>query len=322
MHRIQPDLSVAIASLVLRNPVIIASGVFGYGQEYNGLVDVHQIGAIITKGISLQPSQGNPPPRIVETPSGMLNAIGLHNIGYERFVQEKLPLLRQCGTTVIVNFYGTTIHEYTELARRLSDCEGVGALEANLSCPNISRGGMSFGTDPRSAARITRALRKATQLPLIIKLTPNAGSIATIARHVADAGADAVSLINTITGMVIDIDTRTPFLGNITGGLSGPAIRPVALRMVWETVQQITIPVIGIGGIMTAADALQFLIAGAQAIQIGTGLFVNPKAPEEIVAGITAYLQKHGYSRIQEIIGSLQIPTHRTYDCDNTIHDT
>lgn len=304
-----PDLSIQIGALTLRNPVIIASGVFGYGEEYRGLIDLSRIGAVITKGISLKPSPGNPGPRIIETPSGMLNAIGLHNIGFEAFVRDKLPLLRKAGTPVIVNFYGSTIEEYAEMAALLSDCGGVHALEANISCPNIRKGGITFGTDPVMAAEVTSAIRGATSLPLIVKLTPNVTSIVSIAKSVEDAGADALSLINTITGMVIDIETKTPVLGNVTGGLSGPAIRPIALRMVWETARVVSKPIIGIGGILTAQDALQFFIAGASAIQVGTGIFVNPKAPEEIVDGVSRYLQRHRYSKITDIIGSINIPS-------------
>lgn len=304
-----PDLSIQIGALTLRNPVIIASGVFGYGEEYRELIDLSRIGAVITKGISLKPSPGNPGPRIVETPSGMLNAIGLHNIGFEAFVRDKLPLLRKVGTPVIVNFYGSTIEEYAEMAARLSECGGVHALEANISCPNIRKGGIAFGTDPVMAAEVTSAVRGATSLPLIVKLTPNVTSIASIAKSVEDAGADALSLINTITGMVIDVETKTPVLGNVTGGLSGPAIRPIALRMVWETARVVSKPIIGIGGILTAQDALQFFIAGASAIQVGTGIFVNPKAPEEIVDGVSRYLQRHRYSKITDIIGSINIPS-------------
>lgn len=300
------DLSVRIGSLKLSNPVMVASGVFGYGEEYMSLLDIRRLGAIITKGISLKPSLGNPPPRIVETPSGMLNAIGLHNVGFEVFVNEKLPLLRKFNTPVIVNFYGTSVDEYTELARRLNDIEGIAGLEANISCPNIKQGGMCFGTDAGMAHAITGALRKTTRLPLIIKLTPNVTEIAAIAKSVAEAGADAVALTNTFTGMVVDIATCRPVLGNITGGLSGPAIRPISLRMVWETVQNVSIPVIGIGGIMDAGDALQYLIAGATAIQVGTALFVNPRSPEMIIEGIEQYLREKGCSKINRIIGCLK----------------
>jgi len=303
------DLAVTIGSLRLRNPVMVASGVFGYGEEYEPLLDIRRLGAIITKGISLKPSSGNPPPRIIETPSGMLNAIGLHNVGYDVFVSEKLPFLKKFDTPVIVNFYGTSVEEYTELARRLSDIEGIAGLEANISCPNIKQGGMCFGTDAGMAHAITRALRKTTRLPLIIKLTPNVTSVAAIAKSVAEAGADAVALTNTFTGMVVDIATCRPVLANSTGGLSGPAIRPISLRMVWEAVQNIAIPVIGIGGIMDATDALQYLITGATALQVGTALFKNPRSPELILDGIEQYLRDRNFRTITRIIGCLKTNT-------------
>lgn len=300
------DLSVTISSLRLKNPVMVASGTFGYGREYAGLIDISELGAVVTKGISLKPSKGNLPPRIVETPSGMLNAIGLQNVGFEAFVSEKMPYLRQFATPVIVNFYGTSADDYGELAEKLSGVDGVAGLEANISCPNIKQGGMCFGTDASMAHSITKQIRRKTGLPLIVKLTPNVTDIASIAQAVEDAGADAVSLTNTFTGMVVDVATCRPALGNITGGLSGPAIRPLSLRMVWETVKKVSIPVIGIGGILTAHDALQFLIVGARAVQIGTGLFVSPQAPGDIVRGIGEYAQARGYTSIAPVIGCLK----------------
>jgi dihydroorotate dehydrogenase (NAD+) catalytic subunit len=300
------DLSVTIAGIGMKNPLMVASGTFGYGEEYSSAIDNNMLGAIVTKGISLEPSKGNPPPRIVETPSGMLNAIGLQNVGLDVFIREKMPYLRQFDTPVIVNFYGSAIDDYVELAARLSAVEGIAGLEANISCPNIKEGGISFGTDAVMAARVTREIRKATRLPLIVKLTPNVTDIGSIARSVQEAGADALSLTNTFTGMAVDIETCRPVLANGTGGLSGPAIRPLALRMVWETLKRVTIPVIGLGGIMTAQDALQFLIVGAQAFQIGTALFVNPQAPSEILNGIQSYLQKKKLSSLSEVVGSLQ----------------
>ena len=284
-----------------------ASGTFGYGQEYASLIDNSVLGALITKGISLLPSAGNPVPRIIETPSGMLNAIGLQNVGFEVFIAEKMPLLRKGSTPVIVNFYGNTVEQYVELAERLSTVEGISALEANISCPNIKQGGISFGTDARMAGEITARIRSVTRLPLIVKLTPNVADIALIARSVEQGGADAVSLINTLTGMVIDPATRRPILANITGGLSGPAIRPIAVRMVWQVCQAVRIPVIGLGGIMNADDALQFLIAGACAVQVGTGLFVDPSIPASIVAGIEAYMSEHGFERLEQVVGSLMV---------------
>jgi len=299
-------LSVTIGGIALRNPVMTASGTFGYGEEYAELIDLNRLGAVVTKGISLLPSHGNPPPRIVETPSGMLNAIGLQNVGFERFVSEKMPFLRNAGAPVVVNFYGCAVDEYAELARKLSDVPGIAGLEANISCPNINEGGMCFGTDAGMAHGITKAIRKASALPLIVKLTPNVTDVAAIARSVEEAGADALSLTNTFTGMVIDIETRRPVLANTTGGLSGPAIRPLALRMVWETVKEVSIPVIGVGGIMDATDALQFLIAGAKAVQVGTGLFVHPEAPLSIMGGIERYMIDRGFVDIEQIIGSLE----------------
>ncbi len=301
------NLSVSIGGLKLKNPVMIASGTFGYGEEYSSLIDINMLGAIVTKGISLEPSPGNPPPRIIETPSGMLNAIGLQNIGFESFVSDKMPLLRTYDTAVVVNFYGSKIDDYVELAEKLSGIDGVDALEANISCPNIKEGGISFGTDPEMADEVTRQVRKVTSLPLIVKLTPNVTDITAIARRVEAAGADAVSLTNTFTGMVVDIDKCRPSLANITGGLSGPAIRPISLRMVWETVNKISIPVVGIGGITDYSDALQFLICGAKAVQIGTGLFVNPKAPVSIINGIKGYMAGKRLSHINEILGCLKI---------------
>jgi dihydroorotate dehydrogenase (NAD+) catalytic subunit len=300
------DLSVTIAGIRMKNPLMTASGTFGYGEAYAGLIDNDSLGAIVTKGISLNPSQGNPPPRIVETPSGMLNAIGLQNVGLEAFLEHKMPCLRRFKTPVIVNFYGTSIDEYARLAGRLSQVPGIAGLEANISCPNIKQGGISFGTDALMAAQVTGAIRQATHLPLIVKLTPNVTDIGLIARSVQDAGADALSVTNTFTGMVIDTATCMPALANTTGGLSGPAIRPLALRMVWEALNRVTIPVIGLGGILTADDALQFLIAGASAFQIGTALFVNPAAPAEILRGIAEYLERRQLTCLGPVIGSLK----------------
>ena len=301
------NLSVSIGGLKLKNPVMVASGTFGYGEEYSSLIDVNMLGALVTKGISLEPSPGNPPPRIIETPSGMLNAIGLQNIGFESFISDKMPLLRTYDTSVVVNFYGSKIDDYVELAEKLSGIDGVDALEANISCPNIKKGGISFGADPEMAYEVTRQVRKVTSLPLIVKLTPNVTDISAVALRVEAAGADAVSLTNTFTGMVVDIDKCRPSLANITGGLSGPAVRPLSLRMVWETVNKISIPVVGIGGITDYSDALQFLICGAKAVQIGTGLFVNPKAPVSIIDGIKGYMEGKGFSDINEILGCLKV---------------
>lgn len=301
------DLQVHIGTLTLRNPVCTASGTFGYGREFASLVDLNQLGAIIVKGISLAPRPGNPPPRIVETACGMLNAIGLENVGVERFITDKLPFLRGLATPVIVNILGDSVDDYARLAGRLAEVPGISALEVNISCPNVKKGGVAFGTDPEMAAAVTAAVRQATGLPVIVKLSPNVTDITAIARAVAEAGADALSLINTLLGMAIDIRSRKPRLANIVGGLSGPAIKPVALRMVWQVARAVTIPVIGIGGITTAEDALEFLIAGATAVQVGTANFYQPTAATEIVQGLTAYLHEQGLSSIREVIGGLQV---------------
>jgi dihydroorotate dehydrogenase (NAD+) catalytic subunit len=303
----KPELGVKIGTLHLQNPVMTASGTFGYGEEFASLVNLHRLGAIIVKGISLEPRAGNPPPRIVETPCGMLNAIGLENVGLEGFVTEKLPYLQNVGTPVIVNILGNTIDDYRQLAARLNNVEGVAALEVNISCPNVKEGGVAFGTDPAMANEVTAAVRDNYNGPVIVKLSPNVTDITVIAKAVEEAGADAVSLINTILGMAIDIETCRPKLGNIVGGLSGPAIKPLALRMVWQASMSVSIPVVGIGGISTAADAIEFMLAGATAIQVGTANFINPKATEEIIHGIGQYLQARKMESVKDLIGSMQI---------------
>ncbi|MDH4322461.1 MAG: dihydroorotate dehydrogenase [Desulfobulbaceae bacterium] len=303
----QPDLRVKIGGLTLRNPVMTASGTFGYGEEFASYVNLHRLGAVVVKGISLKPRPGNPPPRIVETPCGMLNAIGLENVGADRFLTEKLPYLTKAKATVVVNVLGDSIDDYQNLAAKLDGTPGIGALEINISCPNVKKGGVAFGTDPLMAEKVTAAVRKATTLPLIVKLTPNVTDIATIAKAVEAGGADAVSLINTLLGMAIDSKTRRPKLANVVGGLSGPAVKPVALRMVWQVAKAVKIPVVGIGGISNAEDAIEFLIAGATAIEIGTANFVNPRVTEEILVGITEYLEENQLESIQELIGSLVI---------------
>lgn len=300
-----PDLRVSIGSLRLDNPVMTASGTFGYGREYAHLVDLQRLGAVVVKGLSLAPSKGNRPPRIVETASGMLNAIGLENVGIEAFIQEKLPFLEKLDVPVIANIYGNQVEAYAQLAQRIAREKRIAAIEVNISCPNVKTGGVAFGVDPQAAAQVTRSVRNRYDGPLIVKLSPNVTDIAQIAQRVEDAGADAVSLINTITAMAIDVETRRPKLANITGGLSGPAIRPVAVRMVWQVAQAISIPVIGIGGIETARDALEFIIAGASAIQVGTANFVNPTATLEIIDGIAAYLQRHRIGHVHDLIGTL-----------------
>ncbi len=300
-------LAVEVAGIKLKNPVMVASGTFGYGEEYSPYIDLNRLGAIVTKGLSLKPKLGNPTPRIIETPSGMLNAIGLQNVGIDAFIKDKLPFVRQYDVPVIANFFGNILEEYGEAAKKLSDCDGVHALEVNISCPNVKEGGIVFGTDPKAAAGVISLVRKSTKLPVIAKLSPNVTDITVMARAVEEAGADAVSLINTITGMAIDVKTRKPRLANITGGLSGPAIRPVAVRMVWQVANAIKLPIIGIGGIMTAEDALEFIIAGATAFQVGTANFVNPTATMDIIDGLEKFLEENNISDIRELIKSLKV---------------
>jgi len=302
-----PHLGVDIGGVELKNPVMTASGTFGYAREFEHLVELNRLGAIIVKGLSLKPSKGNPPQRIVETRCGMLNAIGLENVGLDVFIKEKIPFLKQLNTPFIINIYGKEIAEYAELAALLDDIEEVAGIEVNISCPNVKSGGMAFGAYPESAAEVVKAVRERTGKPLMVKLSPNVTDIAEIARSVEAAGADSISLINTLSGMAIDIETRRPKLANITGGLSGPAIKPIALRMVWQVVQSVKIPVVGIGGIMTAEDALEFLIAGAVAVQIGTANFINPRATMDIIDGIEAYLTERNISDIADVIGSLEV---------------
>ncbi len=300
-------LAVTIGPLQLANPVMTASGTFGYASEFSNLVDLDRLGALVVKGISLEPRSGNPPPRIVETACGMLNAIGLENVGLERFITEKMPFLRTCQSRVIVNILGDSIEEYAILAKELSGVAGIDGLEINISCPNVKKGGVAFGTVPAMAAAVTQAVKNVTELPVIVKLSPNVTDIVAMAQAVETSGADAVSLINTLIGMAIDVQTRKPRLANIIGGLSGPAIKPVALRMVWQVASAVSIPVIGIGGIGTAEDAIEFLLAGATAVQVGTANFYNPSATEQILAGIDLYLRQQGETSVQAIIGSLRL---------------
>ena len=307
MNSKKPQMRVDIGGIEIKNPVMTASGTFGYASEFEELVDLNRLGAIIVKGLSLEPSRGNPPPRIVETPCGMLNAIGLENVGLAAFVKKKLPFLRRLDTPIFVNVYGKSIKEYAELAARLEDIDGVSGIEVNISCPNVKSGGMAFGAYPESAAEVVRAIRKQTTKPLMVKLSPNVTDIAEIAKSVEAEGANSISLINTITGMAVDIETRRPKLANITGGLSGPAIKPVALRMVWQVAQTVNVPVVGIGGIMTAKDALEFLIAGAVAVQIGTANFINPHATTDIIDGIETFLMERNISDISDIIATLKV---------------
>jgi dihydroorotate dehydrogenase (NAD+) catalytic subunit len=299
----QPDMKISIGSLLLKNPVMTASGTFGYGEEYASLVNLHRLGAIVVKGISLLPRQGNPPPRIAETACGMLNAIGLENVGLERFLSEKLPFLQGINTPLIVNILGDRLEDYQELAARLNEEEKVAALEVNISCPNVKQGGVAFGTDPDMAHAVTKGVRRHFHRPVIVKLSPNVTDITEIAAAVEEAGADAVSLINTVLGMAIDIGSCRPKLANIFGGLSGPAIKPIALRMVWQAAGSVSIPIIGIGGITTPEDAIEFMLAGASAVQVGTTNFINPKAAEEIIQGIGTYLAENSMASIRDLIG-------------------
>jgi len=302
------DLSVRIGSLTLINPLIAASGCFGYGVEYADLIDLSTLGAIVTKGLFLKEREGHPAPRIVETPAGMVNAIGLQGIGVERFVAEKLPELRARRATVIVNVCGTTIAEYAEVSRILSDAEGVAAIELNISCPNIKEGGIQFGCSLGGTHDVVKAVRKVTRLPIMPKLTPNVTDVASFARASEEAGADAVSLVNTFLAMVIDVETRRPKISNGLGGLSGPAIRPIAVRMVHECHEAVKIPIVGMGGIMDARDALEFMIAGATAVQVGTANFVDPLIWPKLAAGIREYLERHRVSRISDLVGTIKSP--------------
>jgi len=303
-------LKVEIAGIKLKNPVMTASGTFGYGEEFSPFIDLDRLGAMVLKGITLKPKRGNPPPRVIETPSGMLNAIGLQNVGVEVLIKEKLPYLKKFNTPVIINISGDTIEEYVELAQKLEEISvkmGVAGLEVNISCPNVKKGGMVWGTDAKTTYKIVSSIRKITTLPLIVKLSPNVTNIKIIAQAAEEAGADALSLINTLVGMAVDIDSRRSKLANISGGLSGPAIKPVALWMVWQVFQTVNIPIIGIGGIMKVEDALEFIIAGARAIEIGTANFVNPKVTMEIIEGMEKYLIKNNIKDINELVGSMKI---------------
>ncbi len=299
------DLSLKIGSLELPNPLIAASGCFGYGLEYEDVVDLSILGAVATKGLFLAERQGHKPERIVETPSGMLNAIGLQGIGVHRFISEKLPLLNARGARTIVNICGTTLDEYVEVARILSDAEGVAALEVNISCPNIKEGGIQFGCSLDGTFNVVSAIRKVTTLPVIPKLTPNVTSPASFARAAEDAGADAISLVNTFLAMAIDVEQRRPKLSNVLGGLSGPAIRPIAVRMVWECRQEVKIPIIGMGGIMDARDVLEFMLAGANAVQVGTANFVDPFIWTKLLDGLEDYMTRHRVTRLADLVGAV-----------------
>ena len=300
------SLAVEIAGIRMKNPVMTASGTFGYAREFEQYMDLNRLGALVVKTITRHPRAGNPPPRIVETPAGMLNAIGLQNVGIEAFIQEKLPYLRQLEPPLIVNVAGESVEDFRDLTKRLSDQEGVAGIELNISCPNVA-GGLDFSTDPKLAHQVVKAAREATRLPVIPKLSPNVTDVVAIARAVEDAGADAISMINTLVGMAVDVHTRRPRIGNVTGGLSGPAIRPVALRMVWQVARAVRLPIIGMGGIVTAEDALEFMIAGATGVAIGTTSFIDPSAAVKVIEGLEQYCVANGIPDIRRLIGSLEI---------------
>ncbi len=301
------QLNTKIGSLELKNPVMTASGTFGYGTEYADFMDINRLGAIIVKGTTLNPRQGNPYPRMAETPSGMLNAVGLQNKGVDYFVDHIYPEVRKFQTNVIVNVSGSSIEDYAQCASIINTLDDIPAIELNISCPNVKQGGMAFGVKPESAAQVVSAVRKAYDKTLIVKLSPNVTDITEIARAVEGAGADSVSLINTMLGMAIDAERRKPILSTVTGGMSGPAVKPVALRMVWQVAKAVKIPVIGLGGICSATDAIEFLLAGASAIQIGTANFIDPAVSEKVVDGIEEYLTRHGFNSVEDIIGALEV---------------
>jgi dihydroorotate dehydrogenase (NAD+) catalytic subunit len=306
----KPQLEVEVGGIRMKNPVMTASGTFGYGEEFSPFIDLDKLGAIVLKGITLKPKRGNPPPRIIETPSGILNAIGLQNVGVEVLINKKLPYLQKFTTPIIINISGDTIEEYVELARKLDDIsqeKGIAGLEINISCPNVQKGGIVWGTEAQLTYKVVNNIRKVTTLPLIVKLSPNVTDIKVIAQAAEEAGADVLSLINTLVGMAVDVSLRRPKLANISGGLSGPAVKPVALWMVWQVFQTVNIPIIGMGGIMKAQDALEFIIAGARAVSIGTANLVNPKAAIEIIKGIEKYLVENKIKDINELVGSLKI---------------
>lgn len=304
------DLTTDLGKIILKNPVMTASGTFGYGYEYKDYFDLRKLGAVVVKGIATFPCHGNPTPRVAEVSSGMLNAIGLQGPGVEKFLHgaEYMPFLRTTGATVFVNIWGKTVEGYREVAERLdADRDGIAALEINISCPNVKEGGAAFGTDLKLAAQVVSEVRRATTLPLITKLSPNVTNIADFARCVVDAGSDMVSLINTITGMAIDINTRRPKIANLFGGLSGPAVKPVAVRMVYQVAQAVKVPIIGMGGIMNAADAVEFMLAGASAVAVGTAIFADPYAPVKVIDGINEYLDRNGCKSVTEIIGAVKV---------------
>jgi len=302
----RPDLSVNIGAIRMRNPVMVASGTFGYGKEYSEVVDLRALGAIVVKGISLRPWDGNPPPRIVEVHGGLVNAIGLQNPGLREFATAHMPFLRSVGAPVIVNIWGRSVEEYAELAAALEAVEGVSGVEVNISCPNIKEGGIAFGTDLRMTSAVVAAVRRSTARTLIAKLSPNVSDIGPFARAAEESGADAVSLINSFPAMVIDVERRAPALSNVTGGLSGPAIHPIAVKLVYEAARAVRIPVVGIGGITGPREALEFLIAGATAVAVGTATFTDPRTALHVAAGIETYLRNHGFGSVRDLVGTLR----------------
>ena len=301
----KPDLSVNFAGIRLKNPVLTASGTFGYGEEYADFVDLNKLGGVIVKGVSLKPIKGNPAPRIWETPSGMLNAIGLENPGVDVFIERKMPYLRKFDAAVIVNVFGYSSEDYVGVVERLDGVSGISGLEVNISCPNVKAGGMAFGTDVKATFELLSLIRKATKLPLIAKLSPNVTDVTEFAKAARDAGCDGLSLINTLLGMAIDVICRRPRLANCTGGLSGPAVRPVAVRMVWQTSKAVSLPIIGMGGIATGEDALEFILAGASAVAVGTANFVNPRATLDVVNGIESFMSEQGILSIRDLVGKV-----------------
>ncbi len=301
-----PDLSTDLGGIKMNNPVAVASGTFGYGREYEDYMDIAVIGAVIVKGTTLEPRVGNPPPRIIETPAGMLNAIGLENPGVDIFLSEHLPYLRDKGVTVIANLAGNSIDDYAAVAAKLEGHAGIAGIELNISCPNVKKGGLQFGTDPVMVKQVVEAVKQETFLPVMPKLSPNVTNIVEIAAAAREGGADALSMINTLMGMAIDIEQRRPVLGNVFGGLSGPAIKPVALRMIYQVHREMDIPILGGGGIMNARDALEFIMAGATAVSVGTGNFVNPRAALDIARGIQGFMQDNGVKQISELVGAAQ----------------
>ena len=301
------DLRVNIGALKLKNPVLTASGTFGYGEEFTDFIDLTRLGGFIVKGTTLHPREGNPYPRMAETPMGMLNAVGLQNKGVHYFVEQIYPRLKDLNTNVIVNVSGSSVEDYSETAAIINELDNIPAIELNISCPNVKHGGMTFGVHPEAAAEVVSAVRMAYHKTLIVKLTPNVTDITEIAKAVEGAGADSVSLINTMLGMAIDAERRKPLLSTITGGLSGPCVKPVALRMVWQVAKAIKIPVVGLGGIMNATDAIEFMLAGATAVELGTANFIDPAITVKVVDGINEYLDRHGFKSVHEIIGALEV---------------